>query len=113
MAAKQKPLLKAAERRIADAVYERLSREIRTKISRGELILVEAKGSGKTPLTLARAPMLARAMEAFDSKQIATRWFQKPNPALKMKTPLEVVNSAPGRKKVEAILARIEQGVIS
>jgi putative toxin-antitoxin system antitoxin component (TIGR02293 family) len=57
--------------------------------------------------------MLARAIEVFGSKQIANRWFRKPNPALKKKAPLEVVTSARGRKEVEAILGRIEQGVIS
>ena len=114
MAATQHPPLKAAERRIADAVYKRLSREIRTKLGKGELIFVPAAGGiGKTALALVGAPMLARAIEVFGSKQVASRWFQRPNPALKRKAPLDVVTSARGRKKVEAILGRIEQGVIS
>ena len=112
MAVTQSVRLKAAERRIADAVYKRLSREIGAKLSKGELILAPGRaGVGKTARVA--GPTLARAVEVFGSKQVATRWLCRPNPALKLKAPLDVITSARGRKEVEAILGRIEQGVIS
>lgn len=105
MAVKQ-ATLKAAERRIADAVtkevYERLSQELGVRPHRR--IAVDPA---------AVEPMLARAIEVFGSRQVAARWFQRPNPALKMKAPSDVIASARGRKQVDAILGRIEHGVIS
>src|SRR5206468_12282170 len=113
--------LKASERRIVNAaaaeVYKRLSREIGTKLERGELIVLTS-GSGKPALAVKTAldkgtPLLARAIDVFGSKQVAIRWFHRRNPALRMNTPLDASISARGRKELEAILGRIEQGVIS
>ena len=119
--AAKRSTLKASERRIVNAaaaeVYKRLSREIGTKLERGELIVLTA-GSGKPALAVKTAldkgtPLLARAIDVFGSKQVAIRWFHRRNPALRMNTPLDAVISARGRKELEAILGRIEQGVIS
>jgi uncharacterized protein (DUF2384 family) len=39
--------------------------------------------------------------------------MRQPNPALRMKTPLEAIAASKGRNEVMAILGRIEHGVIS
>jgi Protein of unknown function (DUF2384) len=102
--------LKAAERRIADAVteevYKRISRYFGKNLRKG----VGVESAGSEPM---RAKAIATAIEVFGSRQVVIRWFQRPNPALKMKTPSDAIASARGRKQVDAILGRIEHGVIS
>ncbi len=59
------------------------------------------------------APILARAIEVFGSSEVAIHWMRQPNPALRMKTPLEAIAASKWRSEVLAILGRIEHGVIS
>ena len=59
------------------------------------------------------APIVARAIEVFGSQHVATLWMSQPNPALRMKTPIQAIASIKGRGEVERILGRIENGVIS
>ena len=53
------------------------------------------------------------ARETFGSSQKASQWLNRPNRALKGRTPLSLLSSQAGVKRVRTILGRIEYGVYS
>jgi putative toxin-antitoxin system antitoxin component (TIGR02293 family) len=57
--------------------------------------------------------LYARAVEVFEDKERATRWFSSRPLALGGKTPLEFMETEPGSRLVEEVLGRIEDGVFS
>lgn len=54
----------------------------------------------------------ARAMEVFGTDEKAAAWLHRPVRALANKTPLELLQTDLGAKRVEDVLGRIEHGVI-
>jgi putative toxin-antitoxin system antitoxin component (TIGR02293 family) len=57
------------------------------------------------------ARLFERAVEAMGSEQNARQWFQSPVKGLGGKTPIEFVDTEPGKEEVAAMLDRIEDGV--
>jgi putative toxin-antitoxin system antitoxin component (TIGR02293 family) len=57
------------------------------------------------------ADVIARAIEVLGSKERALAWLRSPVPGLGDKRPLDVIDTAEGRREVEDILGRIEHGV--
>jgi putative toxin-antitoxin system antitoxin component (TIGR02293 family) len=57
------------------------------------------------------AEVIARAIEVLGSKEKALAWLRSPVPGLRNQRPLDIMNSAEGRRDVEDILGRIEHGV--
>lgn len=55
----------------------------------------------------------ARAMEVFGADEKAAAWLHRPIRALANKTPLELLQTDLGAKRVEDVLGRIEHGVLS
>jgi len=69
--------------------------------------------SERTPaIPEALLSITARAGEVFASRRKALRWLRSPNPALGGLSPLDAAETSEGRREVEAILGRIEYGVI-
>lgn len=60
---------------------------------------------------LARVASLAQ--DVFGDREMAARWLHKPNRALGMQFPLELLDTDIGARQVEAVLRRIEYGVAS
>lgn len=54
----------------------------------------------------------ARAEEALGDRERAARWLRRPNRALEGRRPIELLESDVGARMVEAVLGRIEHGVI-
>lgn len=59
------------------------------------------------------ARITARATEAIGDREKAARWLKTPNRALGGKVPLSIVMTENGLPEVEAILGRIEHGIVS
>lgn len=57
--------------------------------------------------------LYARAVEVFEDKARATRWFSSRPKAFGGKTPLEFMETEPGARWVEDVLGRLEDGVFS
>lgn len=76
-----------------------------------------AKGQDLTPEEsnrLARvAGIVLRALELFETPEVAARWLRRPNRALGGERPLELLTSDAGARAVEQVLGRIEHGVYS
>jgi uncharacterized protein (DUF2384 family) len=53
-----------------------------------------------------------RAGEVFANHQKALNWLQTPNPSLQGKTPLEAAGTEEGFEEADAILTRLEFGVL-
>ena len=58
------------------------------------------------------ARLTRRALEVFDSRADAVGWLKDPNAALGRRTPLSLLDTDAGAEKVDAVLGRIEWGVI-
>jgi putative toxin-antitoxin system antitoxin component (TIGR02293 family) len=58
------------------------------------------------------ARLFERAIEVLGNEQNARRWFQSKVRGLSYKTPLEFADTEPGAQEVEAMLDRIEDGVV-
>jgi putative toxin-antitoxin system antitoxin component (TIGR02293 family) len=48
----------------------------------------------------------------FNSRGLAMRWLQRPQPGLGGKVPLEMLDTEPGCDEVRKLLSRIEHGVL-
>ena len=94
-----------------------------------------ARAAGTSPRTLARrrqtgrlapaesdrlyrlARLFERAVEAFggdaEAREDAKRWFHLPQWALGEATPLDYAHTDPGAREVEALLDRIDHGVLA
>lgn len=59
------------------------------------------------------ARLIARMEEVFGSREKAEIWLKEPNRALSMQTPLDLLDTDEGAKRVEDVLIRIEHGVFS
>jgi putative toxin-antitoxin system antitoxin component (TIGR02293 family) len=59
------------------------------------------------------ARMIARTEETFGSREKASLWLKESNRALGMQTPLSLLDTDEGAKRVEDVLIRIEHGVFS
>ncbi len=59
------------------------------------------------------ARTIARMEEVFGSREKAEIWLKEPNRALGMQTPLDLLDTDEGAKRVEDVLIRIEHGVFS
>ena len=59
------------------------------------------------------ARILELAEEVFEDRENAREWLRDPNPALNMETPLGLLDTDIGARRVEEILMRIEYGVYS
>jgi putative toxin-antitoxin system antitoxin component (TIGR02293 family) len=56
--------------------------------------------------------LLRMARDVFESDEAAHAWFRHRLRVLGGKTPLELCSTEPGGKEVEAVLGRIEHGVV-
>lgn len=59
------------------------------------------------------ARVIARATDALGSEEKARRWLTKPNQALGGERPVELLDTEVGELEVEALLGRIEHGIMS
>ncbi|MBW1801385.1 MAG: DUF2384 domain-containing protein [Deltaproteobacteria bacterium] len=59
------------------------------------------------------AKLYDKAIEVFEDRNIARKWFKDPVRALGGKTPLEFADTELGAQEVEALLGRIEHGIFS
>lgn len=57
------------------------------------------------------AELFQRAVVVLGDGEIAAKWFQAPNQAIRGKRPLELLGDDLGRKLIEDLLGRIEHGV--
>lgn len=57
--------------------------------------------------------LFERAVEILNSEAEARRWFRQPAWALGGATPISYVRTEPGAREVEALLERIEHGVLA
>ena len=127
-AATSADMIGRVERGFSIAALERLRHRLGLSLS--EL----ASAVGTSPRTLARrkkagrleaaesdrvyrlARLFERAVEVFgggkDGEDDARRWFQLPQWALGGATPLKYVRTEPGAQEIEAVLDRIEYGVL-
>jgi putative toxin-antitoxin system antitoxin component (TIGR02293 family) len=117
------------ERGLSPAAADRLAN--RLGLSPAQL----ARAAGASPRTLARrrragrlapaesdrlyrlARLFERAVEAFggdaEAEEDAKRWFHLPQWALGEATPLDYAHTDPGAREVEALLDRIDHGVLA
>ena len=51
-----------------------------------------------------------RAVRVLGDEARAARWLGQPNPDLRGRAPAELLDSEPGRREVEQLLARMERG---
>ncbi len=73
----------------------------------GQLLPVESD-------RLARlAKILAYAIEVLGTQKKASRWLQKSNHALKMRPPIQLLDTDIGSVEVENLLGRIDHGIYS
>lgn len=75
--------------------------------------------AGKTRLKIPEGERAARLMRVFDrakqlfGSEVNTReWFNLTLPALGGRTPLDFAQTEPGAREVEAIIERLEDGVV-
>ena len=59
------------------------------------------------------ARIIARTEEVFGSREKARLWLKEPNRALHLQTPLSLLDTDEGTRRVEDVLIRIEHGVFS
>lgn len=59
------------------------------------------------------ARIIARTEEVFGSQEKASLWLKEPNRALGLQTPLSLLDTDEGARRVEDVLIRIEHGVFS
>jgi len=59
------------------------------------------------------ARIAAQAIDVLGAEDKARRWLHKPNRALGGQTPLELLSTDIGVKQVEAVLTRIDYGIVS
>jgi putative toxin-antitoxin system antitoxin component (TIGR02293 family) len=59
------------------------------------------------------ARTIARMEEILGSREKAEVWLREPNRVLGMQTPLDLLDTDEGAKRVEDVLIRIEHGVFS
>ncbi len=59
------------------------------------------------------ARIVARTIDILGSRDKASRWLRKKNRALADQAPLELLDTDAGTRQVEAVLGRIEHGVVS
>ena len=57
--------------------------------------------------------LTARAVRVLGDEARAARWLRAPNPDLRGRSPLELLDAEWGRREVEQLLARMERGVYS
>jgi len=55
----------------------------------------------------------ARAVRVLGDEARAARWLRAPNPELRGRSPLELLDAEWGRREVEQLLARMERGAYS
>lgn len=70
------------------------------------------------PLESERVVRLGRILDKVDElfegdRRAARRWIREPHRALDDKTPLELMETEPGAREVEALIGRLEHGVFS
>jgi putative toxin-antitoxin system antitoxin component (TIGR02293 family) len=83
-------------------------RTLHRRIEHGELLKQD-----ESERVLRLLNLYARAVEVFEDKDRATRWFSSRPKTLGGKTPLEFMATEPGARWVEDVLGRIEHGVFS
>lgn len=59
------------------------------------------------------ARIITRAEDVFQTRAKARLWLKEPNRALRMQTPLSLLDTDEGARHVEDVLIRIEHGVFS
>jgi putative toxin-antitoxin system antitoxin component (TIGR02293 family) len=67
--------------------------------------------SGESDRVARLARILDLAETVFEDRDKAKEWLHTPNPALGMETPLDLLDTDYGAKRVEEVLWRIEYGV--
>jgi len=68
--------------------------------------------TGESERVLRIARIFERAIQVLGGENEARRWFHSPVKGLGNKTPLEFADTEPGAQEVEAMLDRIEDGVV-
>ncbi len=59
------------------------------------------------------AAVAALAEDVFEGRERAVAWLRVPNPALQGKTPMELLDTDIGSRRVETVLRRLEYGIYS
>ncbi len=62
---------------------------------------------------MTREEVLLHAVDTFGNEERANRWLNEEIPALRLRTPISLLDSEDGRQQVDAVLTRIDYGVIS
>ena len=80
---------------------------------------LERRLSGNQTLKIDEADAIARlvrvrdhALRVFEREDVAEEWLSLPNPALGGEVPIEMARTDIGGREVEAVLGRIEHGII-
>lgn len=63
--------------------------------------------------TAGRRRVLERAVRVLGDEARADRWLRQPNPDLRGRAPVELLDGEFGRREVEQLLARMERGAYS
>ena len=72
-----------------------------------------APGEGESDGSAWVRDVTAHAERVFGSPEVATAWLSRPNRELSGKTPLSLLAQRQGAERVDAVLGRIEHGVIA
>ena len=98
--------LQISEKRLAAAVNIAVSTLTRRK-HEGRLT------AGESDRLYRMIRVFNRAVEVLDSEEAATQWFHTKIKGLGWNTPLAYMDTEVGAREVEAVLGRLEHGVIS
>ena len=60
-----------------------------------------------------QARVLLQAERTFGDPEIALRWFSRPKRRFENRTPMEMLRSEAGAKRVEEMLGQIEYGIFA
>lgn len=69
--------------------------------------------STKGPPHIAPGLLWQHALAVFGTAEKALRWLSRPNRALRGRTPVSLLTSRSGAKRVQAVLGRIQHGIYS
>jgi putative toxin-antitoxin system antitoxin component (TIGR02293 family) len=68
---------------------------------------------GESTENVASDRLTARAVRVLGDEVRAARWLRAPNPELRGRSPIELLDAEWGRREVEQLLARMERGAYS
>lgn len=89
----------------------RSSREIDSGLDRREIRITQRSTEGS--FRIAPGPLWQHALAVFGTAEKALTWLSRPNRALRGRTPVSLLTSRSGAKRVQVVLGRIQHGVYS